>query len=174
MILGLLIFVLGLTPTDSWLCLGDSITWQAGFADTACDSKWGVIGTQSVHWIAADLTGQYHGNGVRVLLGTNDAISEITVATYGSQMATVVQNILDQGHHRVQLVYPIRNTDDPNADARVQLYHPELATICASSSRIFCSDPYDTVRVEDMSGDGVHPSSAGHTRLSDKVIGDSE
>lgn len=149
-----------------WICLGDSITRQPGFADAVCAEKIGIDGATSGSWRNEFLAELPFGDHAVVMLGTNDAHFHVPAELYADNMLAVVERLREQYRRIILVVAP--KTSNLADSVFLAAYRTQLLAICKAQKRVRCAEPVLVPSLHLEPG-SVHPNSAGHSLIALEV-----
>jgi len=165
-------------PTEL-VMLGDSLTWLPAYSSQVADTY--EDGKAIVYAFGGFATGDFLPGGdvymggefsmlrprvVTILLGTNDAIQEITPRDFGDNLSKIVNALLEDGSGTIILVVPppifFLLGRAPAANLLLNHYRQEIEWLCGvPDDAIECGpDLFDVIKREHVF-DGIHFNDEG-------------
>jgi hypothetical protein len=156
---------------QTWVCIGDSHTARKGFADVVCDIKVGMIGTTAAWWLNIYSGPFPSGDGVVVLLGTNDASFSINGDVYKQTMQDLANRLLTEGGYKRILFITAPLTNHLTQNIFLNVYAPRLLDLCDEMPQVRCAD-FRSVMVPrgDYLADNQHFNNAGDSLLTKTIL----
>ena len=157
----------------AYLALGDSITWQPGYADLLGWEKLGIVGAQTLHWlpdgpIFANNEFPESADVVSIFLGANDAAARVDPAVYGERLDEIATH-LDARYGDVLVITPVKREGFLNL-GYTAAYRNEALALCDVRDDLDCVDVWPLLDLDlHFTSGGVHPNAEGHALIAEAV-----